>query len=410
MQRGIVGGYPDGTFKPKTVMTRAELLAIVMKSIEQTEPRSLRCFSDVIARMWYAPYVCRAKERRVISGFPDDTFRPDEPVNVAEGLKILLRAYSVPFDETPRGEWYDQYVDFAHSEGILSRHALLPWAGVTRERMADMVYRMRLREKGELGEGFESAGCGKPPGMAPSSVTVNGEERQFILRVPDGYSHHDAAKIIFAFHGRTNSNDMVRGYMELDRSGPEYFTVYPAALKTAGGTFHWSSPGDKAGELRDFRFFDAILLKLADQYCLDLDEVYVVGHSLGGWFGNAVACARGDIVRGVATLGSSGPGKSECAGPVAAMLIHHPKDALAPFAGGLAARDKFLTQNSCEITETKDVSPRDYNCVSYPGCSNERPVIWCPHEKSQAWDGSTYTHQWPRGTGAEVVRFFEGLR
>ena len=62
---------------------------------------------------------------------------------------------------------------------------------------------------------------------------------------------------------------------------------------------------------------------------------------------NNLACARGDVVRGVASVGGDIRQHENCAGPVASLIMHHPDDRLAPFAGGERARNLLVSQNSC---------------------------------------------------------------
>ena len=146
-----------------------------------------------------------------------------------------------------------------------------------------------------------SAGCGQDaPSVAPSRVEVDGLIRSFITVIPSTYSPDTPHKLVFAFHGRTSPNEEVRRYYDLEPYATDTIFVYPSGLRQEGGTFTWSDPGDPADALRDYAFFDAMLGLHAQYYCLDLDEVYAVGHSLGAYFVNALGCARGSQIRGVA--------------------------------------------------------------------------------------------------------------
>jgi hypothetical protein len=90
---GIVGGYPDGTFKPSNTVNRAELLKILIAGMEVDLDAGgyANCFPDVKDE-WFAKYVCYAKEQEWIGGYPDGTFRPADTVNKVEALKMLLNA------------------------------------------------------------------------------------------------------------------------------------------------------------------------------------------------------------------------------------------------------------------------------------------------------------------------------
>jgi polyhydroxybutyrate depolymerase len=101
-------------------------------------------------------------------------------------------------------------------------------------------------------------------------------------------------------------------------------------LPEEGPTRSWSSPGDHSDQLRDFALFDTIVKEFTTKYCINRDEIFVVGHSLGAWFTNSLACARGDVIRAIGSVGG-GTTINTCAGPTAAVIMHNPLDNLASF-------------------------------------------------------------------------------
>lgn len=74
-----------------------------------------------------------------------------------------------------------------------------------------------------------------------------------------------------------------------------------------------------------------MITEISRAYCIDREQLYIVGHSLGGYMANKVSCVRGDIVAGVAAV--AGPGySSTCAGPVKTLVMHHPNDKLVAYS------------------------------------------------------------------------------
>ncbi|MCB9807667.1 S-layer homology domain-containing protein [Candidatus Peribacteria bacterium] len=75
----IIGGYSDGSFKPEARINRAEFIKILTSEplVNATELATCNTkqlqFSDVPADVWYAPHLCVAVERGMISGYPDGT-------------------------------------------------------------------------------------------------------------------------------------------------------------------------------------------------------------------------------------------------------------------------------------------------------------------------------------------------
>lgn len=118
----VIDGYADGTFKPDKEINRAEFTKIIIGSRFSTELNNYSvatgCFSDTPADQWYAKYICLAKEKGVIGGYPDGTFKPDQNINQAESLKIVLLAFQQPLGPAG-GQWYEQYLNTARNSGML---------------------------------------------------------------------------------------------------------------------------------------------------------------------------------------------------------------------------------------------------------------------------------------------------
>ncbi len=251
-----------------------------------------------------------------------------------------------------------------------------------------------------------STGCGKsPPGIPLNRIEFAGEYREFISVIPRDYRADEPYRLIIAFHGRTNSNEQVRRYFRLepaDRTGTIF--VYPSGVRGPRGRFSWWNQGDAPGALRDYGLFDGLVKLFADNSCLDLDQIFVVGHSLGATFVNSLACARGDRIRAAATLGG-GMMPSVCRSQVGIMLLHNPKDDLVPIGLGLKARDVFLKQNGLS-GDSRPVEPRSLNCERYGSPGQSAPVVWCPHGIDYTARGRFYPHTWPNQAGPAVMNFF----
>jgi polyhydroxybutyrate depolymerase len=221
--------------------------------------------------------------------------------------------------------------------------------------------------------------------------------------MPDPYRANRPYAVVFGFHGRTNDNLRVRSYFGLEEAAHRSsIYVYPAALPDRSGRFTWADPGDPPEALRDFALFDVILDRMTSTYCIDLDAVYVVGHSLGASFANSLACARARRIRGVASV-AGGIAPSACRGAVAALLLHNPHDRAVPLSEGERARDVLLGRPS---DEARWVSQRvgAFGCRRYGDRAN--PLFWCLHAQDVTPRGRYYPHQWPQGAAQGIIEFF----
>ncbi|MBI5413938.1 S8 family serine peptidase [Candidatus Peregrinibacteria bacterium] len=140
--KNIIQGYPDGTFKPRITINRAEFMRIVIGAIK-IEIGGADCFSDVHDE-WFAPYVCAAKQNYIISGYSDGTFQPSNSINVAEALKITLNAFKIWTREksSPEEEWFLPYVDSAKTNNLYLHTFDDASQFIRREEMAEVISRI----------------------------------------------------------------------------------------------------------------------------------------------------------------------------------------------------------------------------------------------------------------------------
>jgi len=90
IEDGLVNGYDDGTFRPNEPMTRAEFVALVNRIFGFAEQATVP-FADVASRHWFSQDAARAVAAGYISGFEDNTFRPNQPISRQEAAVILQR-------------------------------------------------------------------------------------------------------------------------------------------------------------------------------------------------------------------------------------------------------------------------------------------------------------------------------
>ncbi len=86
----ILMGYPDGTFKPDMAVSRAEFVMIASRFFDMEEADDPG-FSDVAPDKWYSSVIAAAAKTGWITGYPDGTFRPDNPITRAEVTTVTNR-------------------------------------------------------------------------------------------------------------------------------------------------------------------------------------------------------------------------------------------------------------------------------------------------------------------------------
>lgn len=89
--RGVIGGFPNGTFRPEANITRAQFAAIAAQALKLPAASGAN-FTDVKPGYWAAPVIGAAANAGLIGGFPDGTFKPEDNLTRAQALVILSKA------------------------------------------------------------------------------------------------------------------------------------------------------------------------------------------------------------------------------------------------------------------------------------------------------------------------------
>lgn len=153
-----VDGFKDADgkllhqFKPDAAITRAELVAMILKCDDKAHVESgSKFFRDVEAKAWFADAVSRAAVRGWVKGYDDGTFRPMAAVNRAEALKMIMLAaaismeaptQAVGFSDVAITDWFYEYVVFATAKGYVQGRGagkFVPAGTLTRGEAAKLL-------------------------------------------------------------------------------------------------------------------------------------------------------------------------------------------------------------------------------------------------------------------------------
>ncbi len=162
-----INGYPDGTFGPAKQITRAEAAAILYRLMTPESQSAYRTtantFSDVKAGDWFNEAVSSLARASVINGYPDGTFRPQSPISRAEMATLLTKltvkdtslvkeGEAKNFPDTT-GHWAAGYIRTASAKGWIAGYedgTFRPENKITRAEAVTMVNRMLGRNPSVL--------------------------------------------------------------------------------------------------------------------------------------------------------------------------------------------------------------------------------------------------------------------
>lgn len=148
-----ISGYPDGTVGPDKTITRAEA-ATMFYNLLTDKTGDAKAFTDVPANQWYAKAVMTLAGKGVISGYPDGTFKPDASITRAEFVTMAMnfanaeKGTACSFPDVPQNMWYYGAIAGATQNGWISGYpdgTFGPDRYITRAEVTSVINRMENR-------------------------------------------------------------------------------------------------------------------------------------------------------------------------------------------------------------------------------------------------------------------------
>jgi len=214
LQKGLIKGYPDGTFRPDQPVTRAELAAFANRALGLylVEEGAEEVFSDVPAGAWYFADVAAAVDFEYLSGYDDGTFRPNDTITRQEAAVMLAELMGETgkggdgfVDEQDIAPWAMEAVEALQSAGIMVGYpggTFRPQAPITRAETVVTIARA-IAAAGMVEARPEGpAGTGKVEivSVEPDRDLVPGEETEFTVVVDYEFAGSEAAILYIGFN------------------------------------------------------------------------------------------------------------------------------------------------------------------------------------------------------------------
>jgi polyhydroxybutyrate depolymerase len=168
-------------------------------------------------------------------------------------------------------------------------------------------------------------------------VSVNGVRREYLVQAPRIASRMQRPLVIMFHAAGSDAHTAARTYGWLDESMRDNFTVvFPQGLHRG-----WNDLGRIKGDARDtvndIAFVRAMLADLQRVYKVDPKRIYATGHSNGGFFSYALACAMPGVFAAIgpvaASMGTNYLHNCGHAEPLSVLHIHGSNDPLVPLSG-----------------------------------------------------------------------------
>ncbi len=91
LSEGIMSGYGKGRFGPDENLSRAQLALILYNRKGRPESDGTSIFTDVSSGKWYTDAIIWANQKGVVGDYGNGLFRPDDPITRAQIAQMLMR-------------------------------------------------------------------------------------------------------------------------------------------------------------------------------------------------------------------------------------------------------------------------------------------------------------------------------
>ncbi|OQB12023.1 MAG: Endo-1,4-beta-xylanase A precursor [Firmicutes bacterium ADurb.Bin193] len=155
LKKGVFEGYGDNTFRPDQGITREEIATIIVRAMGltgQAEAAEAVGYSDAAdISPWATKSVDLLTKLGIFKGYDDNNFRPHEVISREELVAVIMRAMSVQSgqgstsftDDESISDWAKGSVVAAYMAGIIqghNDHSFRPQDDVTRGQAAAIIY------------------------------------------------------------------------------------------------------------------------------------------------------------------------------------------------------------------------------------------------------------------------------
>ena len=184
----------------------------------------------------------------------------------------------------------------------------------------------------------------RPTAAAVTAARALVAARPYEAKLPDQYSDQKNWPLIVLLHGYGANGVTQDLYFGLshEQSRLGYLLAVPEGTVDSKGKQFWNATDvccdfDRKG-IDDVAYIDAIIDDMADHYRIDRHQVFLVGHSNGGFMSHRYACDRASRLAAFVSL--AGDNYKDAAtlckpqSPVAVLQVHGDMDTSVPYAGG----------------------------------------------------------------------------
>lgn len=138
VNRGIISGYPDNSFRPHNKVTREEFAVMIIKANKLKDGKNLKStFKDLENNRWSKNYLMLLKSKKILKGDQNGNINPTKTITLGELSTILNRVYDYQLENPTlgykkTGHWADKDIEKLHKSLLLDN---ITYTNITTENI-----------------------------------------------------------------------------------------------------------------------------------------------------------------------------------------------------------------------------------------------------------------------------------
>jgi polyhydroxybutyrate depolymerase len=172
------------------------------------------------------------------------------------------------------------------------------------------------------------------------NLTIDGNERSFIIYLPIGYNNAGKMPMIFSIHGGSGTPEGMINISNFKTIADKdkIVLLYPAGIQKNWNDGRPTTPNQLG--INDVNFFNQLCNYMIENYSVDGTRIYATGISNGGFMSSRLGCELSNKIAAIAVVAATIEATTIAANckpikPLPALYIHGTADPLVPFTGGI---------------------------------------------------------------------------
>ena len=235
------------------------------------------------------------------------------------------------------------------------------------------------------------------------TLVSSGEERSYLLYVPENYNPSVATPLVVSIHGFAEwpAHQMEISHWNSLADQYGFIVVYPSGTRFPLRWRTQGTPGSEIDPMLDVTFISDLIDQLAAEYNIDPTRIYANGLSNGGGMSFVLSCKLSERIAAIGSVsGAYLLPWDECnsSRPVPVIVFHGTQDPIVPFQGGPSNSfdipfpsipewvDALAEHNGCDGAAQEFLAGEEVSGVQFANCDAD-VVFYTIAGGGHAWPG-----------------------